>query len=445
MENESRESEYFDVNTVRKQTPAQVQEKREAKGFFICGVVAGLSVALLIVCAVYLGSQVKKALGSQEITLESTGVGEQIAASEDSAIDVELVAKLQALERTIDEYYYLEEVSDEELQDGIYRGIMEALSDPYSEYYTAEELEELMTETEGIYYGIGAYVSLDTDLNMPKISGVIAGSPAEEVQLRADDIIYEVNGESTYGMSLTDVVALIKGEEGTEVLLTIYREGESDYLDIPVVRRKVESPTVEWEMLEDDIAYIQITEFDDVTVDQFAEALAMAKGSGMKGMILELRTNPGGSMTAVVDIARMMLPKGLIVYTEDKNGERVEYKCDGKRELDIPLVVLIDGNSASAAEILAGAIQDYGIGTLVGTTTFGKGIVQQIVPFRDGSAVKITVSGYYTPNGRNIHEVGIEPDVVCEFDGETYYSTEDHYDNQLEKAKEVLKEIMENN
>ena len=163
----------------------------------------------------------------------------------------------------------------------------------------------------------------------------------------------------------------------------------------------------------------------------------------MKGMILDLRANPGGSLNAVVEMARMLLPEGVIVYTEDKNGKRQEYTCDGKREFDLPMVVLVDMNSASASEIMAGAIKDYGIGTLVGTTTFGKGIVQQIMPFRDGSAVKITISAYYTPNGNNIHGIGIEPDVEVEFDGEAYYGSEERPDNQLEKAKEVLLEMMD--
>jgi len=176
-----------------------------------------------------------------------------------------------------------------------------------------------------------------------------------------------------------------------------------------------------------------------VTVDQFADALDQARSSGMESMILDLRGNPGGSLSAVVDIARMLLPKGLIVYTEDKTGKRVEYKCDGRHEIDVPMMVLIDGNSASASEILAGAIQDYGVGTLVGTTTYGKGIVQQIFSMDDDSAVKITISGYFTPNGRDIHGIGIEPDVECKFDAEAYYDEENPYDNQLEKAKELLK------
>ena len=208
------------------------------------------------------------------------------------------------------------------------------------------------------------------------------------------------------------------------------------------MRRKVESPTVESEMYDNGIAYIQITEFDSITVDQFAEALAVARGQGMKGLILDLRANPGGNLLSVVNIAKMLLPEGLIVYTEDREGNRSEYKCDGSKEIEVPMVVLVDGNSASASEILAGAIKDYGVGTLLGTTTFGKGIVQRPVELTDGSAVKLTISSYYTPNGTNIHGIGIEPDVVCEFDSERYYSDE-KYDNQLESAKELLESMIE--
>ena len=397
------------------------EKNRKGWGLFVLGLVIGLLVALIITSVIF----------RQSIQLP-----------EGSLLDVRVAEKIEALEGLIHERFYLSEVTNGELEEGIYRGMLKALDDPYSEYYTAEELEELMQQTEGIYYGIGAYVGIDEKTSLPKISRVIAGTPAEDADLRPDDLIYQVDGEETYGLSLTEAVALIKGPEGTKVTLTIIRKGEADNLELEIERRKVESPTVEYEMLDEDIAYIQITEFDDVTVDQFADALATVKGSNMKGLILDLRANPGGSLNAVVDIAQMLLPEGLIVYTEDKAGRRSEYFSDGKRELPVPLVVLIDGNSASASEILSGAIQDYKLGTLVGTTTFGKGIVQQIVSLDDGSAVKITISSYFTPNGRNIHGIGIEPDVECEFDGETYYGTEDHYDNQLEKAKEVLRELM---
>ena len=237
------------------------------------------------------------------------------------------------------------------------------------------------------------------------------------------------------------MVALIKGEEGTTVDLTIVREGEPDYLYVTVERRRVEAPSITSEMFDNGMAYIQITEFSDTTVTQFEEALTTARDSGMKGLIIDLRANPGGALTSVVRIARMLLPEGLIVYTEDKYGHRDEYSCDGKNEFKLPLVVLVDGNSASASEVLAGAIKDYGIGTLVGTTTFGKGIVQQIIDIKDGSAVKVTTSSYYSPKGTNIHGTGIEPDIVCEFDGDAYYNED--YDNQLEFAKEVLAEMIQ--
>lgn len=407
-------------------------EKGSGKGLFLAGLMVGLASALLIVGIFYLG------VGIQSSIENSANRG--VAFEEGSAITSDMVEKLQSLEGVIDDYFFLGEVTDEEIRDGIYKGIMNSLRDPYSEYYTAEELDSLMQQSEGIYYGIGAYVELDKATGLPRINGTIGNSPAEEAGLRANDIIYEVNGESTYGLTLTEAVALIKGPEGTEVTLNLVREGESDFVNVTMSRRKVESPTVEFSMMEDDMAYIRVAEFDDVTVDQFADALAMARGSDAKGIVLDLRGNPGGNLSAVVDMCRMILPEGLIVYTEDKNGKRSEYSSDGTKELELPLVVLVDRNSASAAEIMAGAIKDYGIGTLVGTTTFGKGIVQQIMPFRDGSAVKITISAYYTPNGNNIHGIGIEPDVPCDFDGEAYYGSNGKDDNQLERAKEVLRE-----
>ncbi len=439
---DNRDNLYFDLDSIQQpknEAAENAVAKAEKKGVFLGGMAAGLLIALVLVGIVYAGIRVYTYLEYKKNPLEAQA--KQLVFEEESAISPTMVNKLQNMEEVVDKYFYLGEVTEEALADGIYRGMMEALEDPYSEYYTAEELTDMMTQTEGIYYGIGAYVSLDEDTSLIKISGVIEGSPAEAAQLRANDLIYEANGESLYGKSLTEAVALIKGPEGTEVVLTIIREGENDYLEIPVTRAKVESPTVNFEMLDDTTAYIQIVEFDEITVDQFAEALAMAKGSGMEGLIIDLRANPGGSLNSVVEISRMILPEGMIVYTEDKYGKRVEYTCDGKKELDVPIVVLIDMNSASASEILAGAIQDYEMGTLVGTTTFGKGIVQQVVPFSDGSALKLTISSYFTPNGRNIHEVGIEPDVVCEFDGEAYYNSENPVDNQLEKAQEVLNKM----
>ena len=399
---------------------------------FILGLVVGMALALLVSGFVFVGVKVYEAVGSKHLKKTVTA---------DSVVNEDTEKKLAAIEDVINEYYYQDaDIDVDAMTEGMYAGMVSALGDPYSVYYTEEEWADLMRETEGIYYGIGAYLMIDQNTGAAKISGVIDNTPAQEAGLRADDLIYMVDGEMTMGLELSEIVALVKGEEGTTVHLTIYREGESDYLEIDVERRKIESPTVNYEMLENDIGYIQITEFDDVTTDQFTEALATVKGSGAKGLILDLRGNPGGSLNVVVDIAREILPNGLIVYTEDKYGERDEYNCDGRKELEIPLVVLVNGNSASASEILAGAIKDYGKGTLVGTTTFGKGIVQRVLPLTDGTALKLTISAYYTPNGNNIHGVGIEPDVVCEFDGDAYY--DDDVDNQLEKAVEEIEKLL---
>lgn len=427
--------------------PQSSNQPNKEKGgrYFYCGLITGMAAALLIVSSVYLANRIQAFAAAKDRTAVQSASAEKQDEDKDSdeavspAVNAEMLKKLKLIEDIIDAYYYQEDVDKADLEEGAYKGMVEALGDPYSEYYSAEELRELYQDSQGIYYGIGAYVSLDTATSLAKISGVIAGTPAEEAELRENDVIYKVDDTEVYGMSLQEVVGMIKGEEDTTVHLTLIRDGEE--IERDVVRRKVEAPTVNFEMYDNGIAYIQITEFDTITVDQFAEALAVAKGSGMEGLILDLRSNPGGNLSSVVDIARMLLPEGLIVYTEDRDGNRSEYRCDGSRQLGVPMVVLINGNSASASEILAGAIKDYGIGTLLGTTTYGKGVVQRPVEMSDGSAVKLTISSYFTPNGTNIHGIGIEPDVVCEFDGERYYSDE-KYDNQKERAKELLESMI---
>ena len=406
------------------------------KKSFWGGVITGVLAAALIVSGVFLGQSVWNLYQSSR-TQETAAQNEEDGVSSNSVANAQTMNKLQVLEDTIDRYY-LESVDEQTLEKGVYDGLVEALGDPYSTYYSSEELKELQDKTEGIYYGIGAYVGIDADTSLPRLTGIIEGTPAQESGLRAGDLLYKVDGEEVQGLELTQVVSKIKGEEGTSVHLTIIREGATDYLEVDVVRRKVESPTVNQKMLDGGIGYIQITEFDTVTLDQFTEALAVCRGSGMKGLILDLRGNPGGNLNTVCDIAREILPKGLIVYTEDKDGKRSEYTCDGTKEMKEPLVVLVDSGSASASEILAGAVKDYGIGTLVGTTTFEKGIVQRIISLSDGSAVKLTVSNYYTPNGNNIHKIGIEPDIEEKFDSEAYYN--DGVDNQLNKAIEIMNE-----
>ena len=268
-------------------------------------------------------------------------------------------------------------------------------------------------------------------------SGVIKNSPAEAAELMEGDIISKVDGEDMAGLELDEVVSHIRGPEGTKVTLTLIRNGET--LEVELTRAQVNTPTVESEMKEDGIGYLQITEFDDVTVDQFTENFNSLKEQGMKGLIIDLRGNPGGSVDTVCAVAKQLLPQGMIFYMEDKDGKRTEYTCDGA-DFDLPLVVLVNEYSASASEILSGAIKDAGIGKLVGKKTYGKGIVQSVIGLGDGSAVKLTIANYYTRNGNDIHLKGIEPDVEVELDSDAYL--EDKTDTQLDKAIEVLKEEM---
>lgn len=430
--NQGMNNPYYQQPVPPPQYPVPGGQNNKGGGVFLLGMLVGVVVMTLVGSCTYVGVKLYH-LTADRSAKEASASG----SSAESVLNDDSIKKMEVLQDLIDDYYYRDEDIDAEaMTEGMYAGLVSSLGDPYSVYYTEEEWKQMMADTEGIYYGIGAYLQLDLATGLARINGVIANTPAEEAGLRADDIIYLVDGEMIQGLDLSEIVSRVKGEEGTTVHLTIYREGESDYLEFDVERRKIESPTVNYEVYDNGVGYIQITEFDDVTTDQFKEALAVIKGSEAKGLILDLRDNPGGSLPVVVDIARSILPKGLVVYTEDKYGEREEYNCDGKNELDIPLVVLINGNSASASEILAGAIKDYDKGKLIGTTTFGKGIVQRVLPLTDGTAVKLTISAYYTPKGNNIHGIGIDPDIECKFDSDAYY--DDGVDNQLERAKQEI-------
>lgn len=408
------------------------EQNRLMRVRFASGVLIG------ILCTLFVASGVMMYL---IFTGKSISIHGKTIKESSQLLDEKAVNKIKALEEVIDTYYYKDDIEKDDERNGIYKGLMNSLGDPYSAYYTEDELTEFMSDTKGVYYGIGAYVSYDSEIAMPRISNTIPGTPAEAAGLCQDDIIYEVDGTSTQGMALEDVVALIKGEEGTTVHLTLVRKGVSDNVEVDVVRASVEVPTVTTELLDDNIGYLRITEFDEVTGSQFIEGMTELRAQNMQGLIIDLRSNPGGNLSTVCDIAREILPEGVIVYTLDKDGNREDYKCNGDKEIDIPVVVLVNKYSASASEILAGAIKDYKLGKLVGTTTYGKGIVQRIIDLKDGTAVKLTVSSYYTPSGVNIHGIGIEPDVEIEYDSEAY--SNDRTDNQLDKAVEVMKELLD--
>lgn len=336
--------------------------------------------------------------------------------------------------------YYLDEIDAQQIEDTLYTGMVAGLDDPYSVYYTQEQLESMEEATSGEYSGIGATLSQDPDTKEISVVSCFDGTPAEEAGLLPGDVITGWNGNPVSDMELSELVSKIKTDPDEHLTLSIERDGEE--LEVELTRRAVEVPTVEYEMLGDQIGYIRLLEFDEVTAQQFEEAMSDLESQGMEKLIIDVRNNPGGVLQTVCDMLDQFLPEGLIVYTEDKNGKRTEYTSDEEHQFTKPLAVLVNGNSASASEIFAGAIQDYGIGTIVGTTTFGKGIVQKIFYLSDGTGLKLTMAKYYTPKGHDIHKKGIQPDVEVELDEDlqNQSSISHEEDNQLKKAIRVLQE-----
>ena len=336
--------------------------------------------------------------------------------------------------------YYLDEIDAQQIEDTLYTGMVAGLDDPYSVYYTQEQLESMEEATSGEYSGIGATLSQDPDTKEISVVSCFDGTPAEEAGLLPGDVITGWNGNPVSDMELSELVSKIKTDPDEHLTLSIERDGEE--LEVELTRRAVEVPTVEYEMLGDQIGYIRLLEFDEVTAQQFEEAMSDLESQGMEKLIIDVRNNPGGVLQTVCDMLDQFLPEGLIVYTEDKNGKRTEYTSDEEHQFTKPLAVLVNGNSASASEIFAGAIQDYGIGTIVGTTTFGKGIVQKIFYLSDGTGLKLTMAKYYTPKGHDIHKKGIQPDVEVELDEDlqNQSSISHEEDNQLKKAISILQE-----
>lgn len=359
--------------------------------------------------------------------------------SDSSVVGKDTNAKLEDIQSLIDKNFYFEDDAQQQ-QDGIVKGYMEGLDDPYSIYYTAEEYASFMEDTEGEYVGIGVQVSQDADTKIITVVDVFDG-PAKDAGLEAEDVIIEVDGIDVSNMDIDSVVDKIRGVEGTEVTVTVYRSSDGEDHDFTMNRKKVENPTVEYKMLDNNIGYIAVSSFYEVTAEQYISAVKDLEKQGMEGLIVDLRNNGGGLLEIAVDMLDYMLPAGKLVYTEDKDGNVTsEYSSTDKEQFTKPLAILINGYSASASEIFAGAIKDYGTGTLVGTNTFGKGIVQRMFPLDDGSAIKLTIAKYFTPNGNDIHEVGIKPDVEVELDADAYRESEGEKDNQLQAAVDNVME-----
>ncbi|MGN0154164.1 MAG: S41 family peptidase [Lachnospiraceae bacterium] len=361
--------------------------------------------------------------------------------SSSSVVGKDTNEKLETIQSILDKNFYFEE-DEQKKQDGIIKGYMEGLDDPYSVYYTQEEYASFMEDTEGEYVGVGVQVSQSTDTNIITVVKVFDG-PAKEAGIEEDDIITEVNGEDISDQDIDTVVDKIRGEEGTEVTITVYRSSDNQDHEYTMPRQKVENPTVEYKMLDNNIGYIEVSSFYEVTAEQYIAAVEDLESQGMEGLIVDLRNNGGGLLDIAVEMLDYMLPAGKIVYTEDKDGNIIDsYNSTDEEQFTKPLAVLVNGYSASASEIFAGAIKDYEIGTLVGTNTYGKGIVQRVFPLEDGSAVKLTIAKYFTPKGNDIHEVGIKPDIEVELDTEAYRESDGEDDNQLQAAIDNILEKM---
>lgn len=411
------------------------QPKKKKMGFgpgFGFGVLTGGILAAAVMIAVVIGYT---RMTGDNIVLGGRGV---TSVSHTDILDDETAAKIDELTYYMDIYYY-EDYEKQDVRNALYEGLVSGLGDPYSTYYSKEEYEDLQVTTSGTYYGIGAGLSQDVNTMQVTITKVYEGTPSEEAGLKKDDVVLYVEDVDATSMEVTELVKLIRGEEGTTVHLQIYRPSTGETMEFDVERRNVELPSVTGEMLDNAIGYIQISEFQSNTAEQFETILADLESQNMNGLIVDVRSNPGGLVTSVVRILDDLLPKGTVVYMEDKYGSRQDYTSDDSC-VDYPIVVLMDENSASASEIFAGAIKDFDYGTLVGTTTFGKGIVQTIYPLKDGDAIKITTAKYFTPSGVNIHGSGIDPDVEIEYEytGPEDGEYEKQYDNQLQKAIEVM-------
>lgn len=370
-------------------------------------------------------------------TIAITGnflLGNKLIVNVDSSETANGVKKLLSLKSQISADYY-KDVDNSTLIDGAIKGMFDSLGDPYSTYFTSKEFSTYMESATGEYEGIGVVVAED-DQGYTYVIAPQKGTPAEEAGIKTGDKIIKVNGEDVSTLGSDGVVALVKGPADTTVNLTIARGEET--IEMQVVRKNIAVETV-FSRVIGDKGYIQISEFGNNTAVDFKTQLNELLAQNITGLVIDLRSNPGGGVNEAVEIADRLLGDTVVVYTVDKAGEKTEYKSDGTEQLAMPMVVLVDGGSASSAEILSGALQDTGAATLVGTKTFGKGIVQEVISLADGSGIKITNSEYFTPSGKSIHGIGLEPNVVIdatEYMKNNYFTDEE--DVQLQKALEIL-------
>lgn len=412
----------YGMNDLRRN--AQPPRKKKSQGFasgMIIGAVSAFMAVILLILSV---AAVCIAKGYIHIGVNGDVYIQSDAVTDSDGIGSEVEGKLNAIDSVLESFYF-GDVDDETAKDNIYKAYLSSYGDKYTMYYTADEYKALKESTNGKFYGIGAVCQLSGEGGVLLVD-VYDNGAGYQAGLRSGDRVVNVDGRDITDMELSSAVALIKGDKGTSVTLEVIRGTER--LTFSVVRDAVEAKTVSYTLLDNNIGYLSISQFEEVTTKQFKAAVEDLQSQGMKGLVIDIRNNPGGLLDTVVGMLKYMLPDGLIVYTEDKQGNRKEYKGQDNDEFNLPLAVLVNGNSASASEIFAGAIQDYGKGTIIGTQTYGKGIVQTVKPLTDGSAIKFTIAKYFTPKGQDIHGKGVTPDMVVE------YGTDADVDTQLDAA-----------
>ena len=354
-------------------------------------------------------------------------LGNKVIISKDLYESYSKYDKLLGLESLIEKDYY-QEVSEDKLVDGAMKGLFEGLGDPYSQYYTKEEFQTLKEQTSGSFVGIGVYIGVDPENEKITIISPIEGSPAAKSGIKSGDIILAVDGEQVSSDKLDDVIKKIKGKENTTVDLTVQRNGKQ--LDFTVKRQTIVTKSVESQVIDDNIGYLRITSFDENTYKEFKEHISKLQKENIKGLVIDLRDNPGGLLDVCVDIADDLIGKGTIVYTKDNAGNKEYYKSDEK-EIDLPMVVLINGGSASASEILTAALVDNNKAIAIGETSFGKGLVQSVKQLKDGTGYKLTTAQYYTPNGNYINKKGIEPKIQEKDEEKQLQSAVDYLENKI--------------
>lgn len=412
----------YGMNDLRRN--AQPPRKKKSQGFasgMIIGAVSAFMAVILLILSV---AAVCIAKGYIHIGVNGDVYIQSDAVTDSDGIGSEVEGKLNAIDSVLESFYF-GDVDDETAKDNIYKAYLSSYGDKYTMYYTADEYKALKESTNGKFYGIGAVCQLSGEGGVLLVD-VYDNGAGYQAGLRSGDRVVNVDGRDITGMELSSAVALIKGDKGTSVTLEVIRGTER--LTFSAVRDAVEAKTVSYTLLDNNIGYLSISQFEEVTTKQFKAAVEDLQSQGMKGLVIDIRNNPGGLLDTVVGMLKYMLPDGLIVYTEDKQGNRKEYKGQDNDEFNLPLAVIVNGNSASASEIFAGAIQDYGKGTIIGTQTYGKGIVQTVKPLTDGSAIKFTIAKYFTPKGQDIHGKGVTPDRVVEYD------TDADVDTQLDAA-----------